>query len=265
VLSATNIATVLLVRQWEIVPFDLVWGSLAVLIGLRVWTVRTAVAVLAGVIVATGLPLIYTVVRGLEPVAELSEWPLIAGIFVAVIWHVHRYQSAMAELGRLAEAQREFVRDASHELRTPITVAAGHAELILTSSDPKAAADADIVLEELERLSRLSERLLLLAATGHPEFLRTRPIELGPFLEATATRWRATAARSWGLELRAIGVVPMDPERMQIALDALIENAVKFTRRGDRITLAATGEDGRAVIEISDTGPGIPPDQQDRV
>ncbi len=207
-LSATNIATVLLVRQWEIVPFDLVWGSLAVLIGLRVWTVRTAVAVLAGVIVATGLPLIYTVVRGLEPVAELSEWPLIAGIFVAVIWHVHRYQSAMAELGRLAEAQREFVRDASHELRTPITVAAGHAELILTSSDPKAAADADIVLEELERLSRLSERLLLLAATGHPEFLRTRPIELGPFLEATATRWRATAARSWGLELERREIHP---------------------------------------------------------
>lgn len=264
-LSAINVVDVLLVRQWEIVPFHLVWASLAVLYGFRTWTVRRTALVLVGVILVTGLPLLYSVSRGLEPVAELSEVPLISGIFLAMIWHAHRYQSAMAEMRRLAEIQREFIRDASHELRTPITVAAGHTELILSSPDPKAAADADVVLEELERLSRLADQLLLLAATGHPGFLRAEPTELVPFLEATVRRWEAAAVRDWRAELGTDGVVTIDAERMRIALDALIENAVKFTKRGDRITLAASAEDERAIIEISDSGPGIPPSMRDRV
>lgn len=61
------------------------------------------------------------------------------------------------------------------------------------------------------------------------------------------------------------GRVPIDEERIRIAPDAPIENAVKFTGKGDRITLAATGEDGQAIIQVSDTGPGISPDKQCRV
>ena len=60
-------------------------------------------------------------------------------------------------------------------------------------------------------------------------------------------------------------MVSIDPERIQIALDALIENAIKFTAPGDRITVADADDDGRAVIEVSDSGTGIPVEQQDRV
>ena len=68
----------------------------------------------------------------------------------------------------LLERQRGFVRDASHELRTPITIALGHAELLRSSvTDPQAIRDADVVLDELGRLSRLSERMLLLASVEH--------------------------------------------------------------------------------------------------
>jgi signal transduction histidine kinase len=270
--SAANVGAVLLVREWEIVPFHLVWASLALLYGLRVWSVWATAAVLVAVIAVTGLPLLYAVTHGLEPVEELSEVPLISGIFAAMLWHARRYQSAMAEVRRLAdnehvllERQRDFVRDASHELKTPITVASGHVELILRSSDAQAAADAEVVLDELNRLSRLTERLLLLAATDHREFLSVEPTEIGPFLKIAARRWQAAAERDWRLELRADGVVPMDQERIQLALDALIENAMKFTTAGDRITLSVAQDGGRAAIEVLDTGAGIPPDEQDRV
>ncbi len=91
-----------------------------------------------------------------------------AAMFVAIVWHAHRRQAAIEETERLAESehrllegQRGFVRDASHELRTPITVARGHAELIRDSGvNGQVASDAGVVLDELGRLSRLSERLL---------------------------------------------------------------------------------------------------------
>ena len=196
VLAAANLVMAVAARDWEIAPFHLVWAALAVVLGLRVWSVTRTALVLIGVIAVTGLPLVYSVAGGFEPVTELSEVPLISGIFLAMIWAARRYQAALADLRHLAATQREFVRDASHELRTPITVASGHAELIMRSSDPQAAADAEIVLDELGRLSRLAERLLLLAATDSPDFLKAEPTELGPLLELTLKRWQPTAVRS---------------------------------------------------------------------
>jgi two-component system OmpR family sensor kinase len=228
--SALNVVAALFVREWEIVPFHLVWASLALIYGLRVWTVWGTAAVLVAIIAVTGLPLLYTVTSGVEPVEELSEVPLISAIFAAMLWHAHRYQSAMAEVRRLAdsehrllERQREFVRDASHELKTPITVASGHAELILRSSDPQAAADADVVLDELTRLSRLAERLLLLAATDHPDFLSVEPIELGPFLKMTLGRWQATAERT-------VAAIRLAPE--QVKAESSQRQRPRHGRRG---------------------------------
>src|SRR5439155_951690 len=114
---------------------------------------------------------LWTVTRGHERLDELTEVPLMAGMFVAMVWHARRRQAALQEVSRLAEnehrmleRERDFLRDASHELRTPVTVARGHADLIReAASDDQIARDAEIVLDELARLSRISERLLLLA------------------------------------------------------------------------------------------------------
>ena len=70
------------------------------------------------------------VIQGGEGLDELAEVPLLAGIFIAMAWHARRRQTALAEL-RHTTQERDFIRDASHQLRTPITVARGHAELIL--------------------------------------------------------------------------------------------------------------------------------------
>ena len=123
-----------------------------------------------------------------------------AAMFVTVMWHAHRRQKALEEVERLAEIEhrvlereRNLVRDVSHELRTPITVARGHAELIHQTASGQAADDAGIILDELGRLSRIAERLLILAASEHPEFLRRGPIDLERLIVDLARRWGATS------------------------------------------------------------------------
>ena len=104
--------------------------------------------------------------------------------------------------------QREFVRDASHELRTPITVARGHAELIRDAGvDGQISKDAEVILDELGHLSRLSERLLILTTAGHPGFLSPGVVPVEPLLEGLMRRWAPTAGRDWQIRNDAHGTV----------------------------------------------------------
>jgi signal transduction histidine kinase len=265
--AAANVVIVVLLRHWETIPFHLVWVSLTLLYGFRVWRPRTTAVVLSVVMVATGTALTWTVVRGHEHFDEVMEVPLMAAMFLVMAWHAQRRQRAVEEMERSAqierrvlERQREFVRDASHELRTPITVAIGHAELIQAGTrDVQVGRDVEVVLDELDRLSRLSERLLTLAGVDHPRFLSVRQFPIEELVVGTIDRWRPTAPRDWRATVRAVGTVRADRDRMETAIDALVENAVFATAEGGRIELSATGQDGTLVIEVSDDGRGIDP------
>jgi two-component system OmpR family sensor kinase len=270
--AAANLTVILLLDHWETIPFHFIWVSLTLLYGLRVWTTRSTVTVLVLVMVSTGLALGWTVSHGAERPDELSEVPLMAGMFVAMVWHARRRQSATEEVRRLAESEhrlrereREFVQDASHELRTPITIARGHADLIRAHGVGQAVEDAGVILDELNRLSQISERLLILAAAEHPTFLRRTPFQLEELVIDVAKRWSAAASRRWRVDIAAEGTLVADEERLAAALDALVENAVKFTSEADQIAIVSRSDDGQAVIEISDQGEGIPADQLDRV
>jgi signal transduction histidine kinase len=273
VFAAANVGVIVALSQWETIPFHFVWVSLTIVYGFRIWSARATGLVLAIVMVVTGFALLWTVSRGHERLDELTEVPLMAAMFVAMVWHARRRQSALQEISRLAESEhrsrerdREFLRDASHELRTPVTVARGHAELIRdATSDEQIARDAEIVLDELGRLSRISERLLLLAAAEHETFLRLDPVPLPMLVESCEERWSATMPRRWCFEVRARGRVLADSERLDSALDALIENAVHFTRDGDRISVVACTDGSAAIIEVADEGEGIPIEQQGRI
>jgi signal transduction histidine kinase len=275
VFALANVAIVAASGTWETIPFHFVWVSLTLLYWLRTWGPRTTAMVLAAVCAGTGAALLYAITH--EPTGpgldELAEVPLMAAMFLAMFWHARRRQIALNEVKRLAESehrllesQREFVRDASHTLRTPITIAHGHAELILASAgSEQVRQDAEIVLDELERMARLSERLLLLAASEHPNFLSRRPVEVKPFLLGIARRWKGAAQRDWVADLDANGTIVIDDERLANAIDALIENAVKYTVADDVIALRARNVGHDLVVEISDTGPGIPSTEIERV
>jgi signal transduction histidine kinase len=221
VFAVANLVAMALVPQWETVPFHFIWVSLTLVYGYRVWGAFETTLALTAVVVATGALLVYDVLRQAELADELTEVPLMGAMFLAMVWHAQRRRGAMEDLRRVSDAnlrllqrERQFVQDASHELRTPITVALGHAELVERDSPgPEVAEDARIVVDELLRLRRLADRLLLLATSEDPDFLSRSPVDIGRLLAAALQRW-APIDRHWRLEPAEPAVVVGDPDRL---------------------------------------------------
>ena len=140
-----------------------------------------------------------------------------------------------------------------------------HAELARrVQTDPDTIADLDLVIEELDRLGTLSSRLLTLAAVNGATLLATQDIDVDELIVALGRRWVPTATRRWQFESSAAGTIRADPERVAAALDALIENAVKFTDETDDIEVRAEPA-GDVRFVVADTGAGISPDLVPRV
>ena len=196
--------------------------------------------------------------------------PLVLAIFVVLVWHGRRRQAALAEVQAVAEIrasllerQERFLHDASHELRTPVTIARGHLEL-LRRERPE-TPELEVALDELGRMERLVDRLLLLAKSEQ-QGSAFQEIEVEAFLSDLFIRWSEVAPRAWRLDVDLTGRMVADPEALRSALDALLENAVKYTDPGDVVELAAHGDGaGAVVIEVSDSGIGVPPDALPRI
>jgi signal transduction histidine kinase len=268
IFAAANLVAMALVPQWETVPFHFIWVSLTLVYGYRVWgSFQTALA-LTAVVASTAVLLTYDVLHQDQLADELTEVPLMASMFMAMVWHAQRRRSAMEGLRQVSDAnlrllqrEREFVQDASHELRTPITVALGHAELIERGSgDPEMAEDARVVIDELLRLRRLADRLLLLATTEDPDFLSRSSVDVPELLAAALQRW-APIDRRWRLGPVAPATVDGDPDRLGLALDALVENAVKHTTMSDEIRLGARLDGDQVTVVVADSGAGMPADR----
>jgi signal transduction histidine kinase len=236
-----------------------------------VWAARPTLWVLGIVILATGAAISWDVWHHTQQLAELTEVPLMAAMFWAMVWHARRRLLAneersrvSGENARLLATQRRFLQDASHQLRTPITIALGHAELLaaeLGSGRRRAARDIDVVVGELTRLRHLGERLLMIAAAEDPEFLRPEPVALDRFTMDVLRKWMPTATRTWRLGQLDAVTVEADRERLGLAVDALLENAVRHTGDGGTIQLSVLAGDGGATgrMIIADSGAGIPP------
>ena len=121
-----------------------------------------------------------------------------------------------------------------------------------------------MITGELARLRRLTHRLLLLASAGSPGFLQVGPVATDSLVLDALERW-AHVPRHWRLGEVAEATVLGDGDRLIVALDALLENAVAHTEPGDRIEVSVRLDDGRAVIAVTDSGCGIPPTDLDRI
>lgn len=171
-------------------------------------------------------------------------------------------------LVRLEDAfvgQRQFLDDAGHELRTPLTVLRGHLEL-LDEKDPQDVAETRaLLLDELDRMSRLVGDLILLAKTDRPDFLEIRPVSLGPLTETVLAKARGLGDREWRLDGAAEATVRMDEQRITQAVLQLADNAVKHTVPGDEIAIGSSAGAGGARIWVRDTGPGVPGEDRERI
>jgi len=246
------------------VPFFLLWISLVLVYGFRPWPRRHTLLVLAGTSAAVMGVVVIDGFQGDELTGKLVAVPLLALMFAAMAWHARRNAAqleqveAVAEMrASLLERQQQFVVDASHELRTPVTIARGHLELL--RREHQEAPEVEVALDELARMDGILERLLFLARAPQSEFLVLREIDVEAFLGDVFLRWSEVAERTWRLQVDLTGLLPLDPDALRSALDALLENAVKYTDPGDVIELAAHADGvGGIVIEVSDSGAGIP-------
>jgi signal transduction histidine kinase len=250
-------------ERWETIPFHFIWVSLTLLYGFRVWRLKPTSAVLFAVIASTGTLITLDVRHGTQEWGELFEVPLMSAMFLAMVWHGHRRQHAMNELAGLAERQERFLNDASHELRTPITIAQGHLEML--RREHGAAQELSVALDELRRMEWIVDRLLLLAKADRPDFLRVQEIELERFLEDVFLRWSEVAPRAWRLGSVAAGTLAADTDAIRIALDALLENAVAYTSPTGTIEIRSHSVYDEVVIEVADDGPGIPDEALSRI
>jgi signal transduction histidine kinase len=277
--AGLNLAAMRLLPAWQTVPFLAIWVSLTAIYGFRLWRLQPTILTWAAVTLATGGIILVQVLKGQQDADYLAEVPLIALMFLVMVWHGRRRLAAMQdrltameelqrisrENLRLLEQQRQFLQDASHELGTPITVALGHAELIQQAvTDQVIAEDVRVVAGELARLGRLAQRLLLLASAGSPDFLHPEPVEAGTVILDLMDRW-GHMPRRWRLGELAEATVLADRDRLAVALDALLENAVTHTTADDRIEVSARLDDGYAVFVVTDAGCGIAAAELDRI
>jgi two-component system, OmpR family, sensor kinase len=170
-------------------------------------------------------------------------------------------------LDRLDEAfgtQRRFLANASHELRTPITIVRGHLE-VMGDDHEERAHTIRLVTEELDRMGRMVEELLTLARSERPDFIQVRRIDLDELLMGVHGRASALGDRRWVIDEMAIGAARLDPERITQALVALADNAAGHTVDGDEIGLGSRIEGPSVVFWVRDTGPGVPPSEQDAI
>lgn len=159
---------------------------------------------------------------------------------------------------RLLRAQQDFVADASHQLRTPLTGLRLRLENLAdrTAGDPAEAADLDASMREIDRLAQIVDELLILSRAGEHELPGER-VDLGDAAERAASRWREAAlerAVTVGVETAGAPApawcAAADLDR---AIDALVENALRYSPQGGTVTIAA--KPGR--IEVLDEGPGL--------
>lgn len=162
-------------------------------------------------------------------------------------------------------AQRQFLDDAGHELRTPITIARGHLELLQVDDAADTESTRTVVLDELDRMGRLVEDLVALAKAERPDFLRLGVVDLAQLTDELLAKARTLGDYDWHLDSRADGVARIDAQRVTQAIMQLADNATRFTPTGGVIALGTAFDAGTLNVWVRDTGTGVPPGHEDRV
>ena len=161
-------------------------------------------------------------------------------------------------------AQRRFLADAGHELRTPITIIQGN----LDTLEPRTADDAQtlaIAADELTRMSRLVDELHLLARSERADFLNPGPVDLAELTRSLAAKARSLDDRPWVLTGGARGVAVLDSQRITQAVMQLAANAVAHTPPGTTVELGSAVTGDAIEFVVADQGPGIPAADRQRI
>ncbi|MEV5536850.1 HAMP domain-containing sensor histidine kinase [Saccharopolyspora shandongensis] len=224
-------------------------------------------------------------------IAALSSW-VVAGLILAPVRAVRQAAAEISEhdltrripvegrddiaaladqfnamLDRLEGAfriQRQFVDDAGHELRTPITIVRGNLELL--GDDPAEREEVvRLCTDELDRMTRIVNDLLMLAKADRPDFVTPAPVSLAELTSDIEAKVRSLADRRWVLDDIGEGEALVDEQRITQAMVQLAQNAVQHTEAGSEIRIGSSLTDGAVRLWVTDHGPGIEPAEVSKI
>ena len=161
--------------------------------------------------------------------------------------------------------QRRFLDDAGHELKTPLTVIRGHLELLDSAEPDEVDETRDLVLDEVDRMSRLVGDLILLAKARRPDFLQVGPVDVADLTRSVLDKVRALRERQWVLDDTTDVTAVLDEQRITQALLALAQNSFKHTRTDDEVAIGSAVVGQSLLLWVRDTGPGIDPNHRAHV
>jgi two-component system, OmpR family, sensor kinase len=243
--------------------------------------VATILPPLLLLMLAVGGLLVYGLRRGLKPlartaqdIAERSATSLdpigASGVPREIAPLVASINGLIGRLATAFSAQRRFMADAAHELRTPVTALRLQLQLLRSSPDDAAREETMAELESaIARSQRLIEQLLNVARSEPDgEAMQKAPIDLALLARAVVGKLSLQAEHR-GLDLGAVGptgiMVLADKEQLTVLLDNLVENALRYTPAGGVVDVEVGRRDGHAELRVIDDGPGIPEAQRECV
>ncbi len=175
----------------------------------------------------------------------------------------HSQRELLNDAGHF-HSQRELLNDAGHELRTPITIIRGHLELM--GNDPQEQEETlAIVFDELDRMSRLVNNLILLAKAERFDFLQEETIDIALFTQEIYSKITILAPRNWQLNNQGRGHFQGDRQCLTQAIINLAQNAVQHTEETDRIILGSISDRNVVSFWIQDTGVGFAPKDRELI
>lgn len=236
-------------------------GTLAVIgAGIASWLIAGRVLAPVRLVRETAETITETDFHGRIEVAGHDDVAALATTFNRML---DRLETAFA-------TQQQFVDDAGHELRTPITVIRGHLEMM--SEDPAERAETiALVTDELDRMGRIVNDLLLLAKSQQPDFVVPQEVDLMDLMVDALSKASMLGPQNWTLDELAEGHVTADGQRLTQALMQLAANAVAHTPTegtiafGSRLISGPKHNGGTLLVWVRDTGAGIAEDDQESI
>lgn len=236
--------------------------------GVAVMLVMTAVAVVVRVGLPSGLAPLYRLQRELAGRSGNDLSPVdLRGVPVEVNAVVQALNAMLERLRSANSAQRQFLQDAAHQLRTPLASLLVQADLI-RDGEPDPAALARL-RQSIRRVARLANQLLALARAEAGERLMAdaSPVDLADLIDDMLDDWLRTADDKridFGVERDPVTLTG-DPTLLRELLANLVDNALKYTPAGGQVTLRCKVTDDAVAIDVIDDGPGIPAGQRESV